>query len=95
MKIEWLRPWEDVARRNGWTRPERINVVGKTGSGKTTLAGTIAARTGTPHIEMDAHFWGPDWTPVPRDQFITTIQHAVAQPRWVIDGNYRHSEKDS
>ena len=88
MKIEWLRPWEDVARRNGWTRPERINVVGKTGSGKTTLAGAIAARTDIPHIEMDAHFWGPDWTPVPRDQFITTIQHAVAQPRWVIDGNY-------
>ena len=88
MKIEWLRPWADVAPVHGWTRPERINVVGKTGSGKTTLAGAIAARTGIPHIEMDAHFWGPDWTPVPRSQFLTTIQQAVMQPRWVIDGNY-------
>ena len=88
MKIEWLRPWVDVAPVHGWTRPERINVVGKTGSGKTTLAGAIAARTDIPHIEMDAHFWGPDWTPVPRSQFLTIIQQAVMQPRWVIDGNY-------
>ena len=38
------------------SQPRRINVVGTSGSGKTTVAGAIAERLGLPHIEMDALF---------------------------------------
>ena len=40
---------------------ERINVVGTSCSGKTTLARAIAGRLGLPYTELDALFWGPRW----------------------------------
>src|SRR5262245_27291374 len=68
--------------------PRRIAVVGTTGSGKTTLARRLAERLGVPHIELDSLFWGPDWTPVAADVFLSRIRSAIAAERWVSDGNY-------
>ena len=68
--------------------PRRIAVVGTTGSGKTTLARRLAERLGVPHIELDALFWGPDWTPVEGEVFLARIRSAIAAERWVSDGNY-------
>lgn len=73
--------------------PRRIHVVGVTGSGKTTLARALAQRYGIPHIELDALYWGPNWTPVPQELFSERVQHAVSQPEWVVEGNY-HSVRD-
>ena len=67
---------------------ERINVVGTSCSGKTTLARAIAARLGLPHTELDAVFWGPGWEPVPSDVFRALVADAVRAERWVIDGGY-------
>ncbi len=66
----------------------RIHVIGTTGSGKSTLAARLAGQLSCPHIELDALFWGPDWTPVPRDTFIARVDEALAAEAWVIDGNY-------
>ena len=43
---------------------ERINVVGTSCSGKSTLARALAERLNAPYIELDAIFWDRDWTPV-------------------------------
>ena len=43
----------------------RTVVVGTTGSGKTTVAAELARRLGVSHVEMDALYWGPDWTSPP------------------------------
>lgn len=67
---------------------QRINVIGTSCSGKTTLARALAARLDLPYVELDALFWGPDWTPVPDDTFRARVTAAASQPRWVIDGSY-------
>lgn len=67
---------------------ERINVTGTSCSGKTTLARRVAGRLGLPCVELDALFWGPDWTPVPVETFRERVAGAAAGDRWVIDGTY-------
>lgn len=67
---------------------QRINVVGTSCSGKTTLARALAERLDLPCVELDAHYWGPAWTPVPDDVFRARVEAATAGQRWVIDGGY-------
>ena len=67
----------------------RIAIVGTTGSGKTSLAGELSTRLRVPHVELDALFWGPEWTQVPDEVFRDRVSTAVNADRWVADGNYR------
>lgn len=71
------------------SRHLRIAVIGSSGSGKTTMAREIAARTGSAYIELDALHWGPDWTAAPTALLRERVQLAVQSERWVVDGNYR------
>ncbi|MDQ3691471.1 MAG: adenylate kinase [Chloroflexota bacterium] len=66
----------------------RINVVGTSCSGKTTLARSVATRLNVRHVELDALFWGPDWTPVPETTFRQRLAAALAGDDWVADGGY-------
>ena len=66
---------------------ERILVLGRTGSGKTTLARELSARLGVPHVELDALYFGPDLSTVPLPVLRQRAGHAIAGERWVIDGN--------
>jgi adenylate kinase family enzyme len=66
----------------------RINVVGTTGSGKTTVATAIAERLGLPRIELDALFWKPNWGETPDDEFLPKVDEATRDGQWVLDGNY-------
>ena len=66
----------------------RINVVGTSCSGKTTLARAVARRLDLPYVELDALFWGPGWTPVPGGVFTARVRAAVEGDAWVIDGGY-------
>jgi adenylate kinase family enzyme len=65
---------------------DRVVVVGTSGSGKSTFARRLAERLRTRCVELDALYWGPEWTP--RIDFEQQVLHAVQEPRWVIDGNY-------
>ena len=67
----------------------RIVVIGSSCSGKTTLAKKIADELGIQHIELDAIHWMPNWVPRPPEELRTLTAAAVAQDRWVVDGNYR------
>lgn len=66
----------------------RINVVGTSCSGKTTLARALARRLDVPHVELDALFWGRSWTPVPLPAFRDRLERALADDDWVADGGY-------
>ncbi len=66
----------------------RINVIGTTGSGKTTVARELATRLGVPHVQLDALHWGPNWTMPSREEFRARVAEALTSDSWVIDGNY-------
>lgn len=66
----------------------RILILGTSGSGKTTLARNLSSRLNIPHIELDALYWGPDWTPVAPDLFRQRVQQAASADSWIACGNY-------
>jgi adenylate kinase family enzyme len=66
----------------------RINVVGTSGSGKTTFSKMLASRLNFPRIEMDQVFWGPNWHQTPDDIFFKKVEEALSNENWVLDGNY-------
>lgn len=66
---------------------QRIAVVGTTGSGMTTLVRRLAQFFGIPHVELDALYWGPDWTPVPTAVFRERTAQVLSGDRWVVDSN--------
>lgn len=63
-------------------------MVGAAGSGKSTFARLLASHLGVRHVELDALYWGPQWTPRPHEEFVADAERAVAGDAWVIDGNY-------
>jgi adenylate kinase family enzyme len=66
----------------------RVSVVGSSGSGKTTFAAQLAARLGVPHVELDAIWWGPNWTHLDAETFAANVDAATAADAWVCDGNF-------
>jgi hypothetical protein len=66
----------------------RISVIGTSGSGKTQTSALLAQRLAVPHVELDALYWGPNWTATPLPMFRERVAQALQGPRWVCDGNY-------
>src|SRR6516162_9201298 len=67
---------------------KRIVVVGVSGAGKTTLAQHLALHLDIPHVELDALFWEPNWTPVSPEIFRERVAQALCSDHWVTDGNF-------
>jgi adenylate kinase family enzyme len=68
--------------------PHRIVIIGTSGVGKSTIARTLSATHYLPHVELDALYWAPGWTPVPADVFRARVDAATAGDAWVSCGNY-------
>lgn len=67
-------------------RPGRILVAGTSGSGKTALARRIGEALGVPHIEIDALYHGPNWTP--RPSFEADVESFTSTRAWVTEWQY-------
>jgi len=66
----------------------RINVIGTSGSGKTTFGRELARILQIPFIELDAIYWGPDWSEPDDSELLTKLSTALSSDKWVLDGNY-------
>lgn len=67
-------------------RPRRILVAGTSGAGKTTVARRVANLLDIPHIEIDALFHGPGWTPL--DTFESEVRSFSGRSCWVTEWQY-------
>jgi len=65
----------------------RILILGRTGSGKTTLGRRLAAALKVPHVELDALYFAADLSTVPLPVLRERTSAAIAGDRWVTDGN--------
>lgn len=69
-------------------RFERINVVGTSGSGKSTFARELAELLNLPFYEMDQLFWKSDWHESSDNELFRKVHEVTSRSRWVLDGNY-------
>ena len=72
--------------------PNRIHILGASGSGTTTLASAITVKHGHRHLDADDFFWIPTDPPYreirPRDQRLTLLREALGGGgRWVLSGS--------
>ena len=67
---------------------QRITINGVTCAGKSTLAEAISLRLGMPWFDLDELHWGPDWTPVPLEEFRDKVVAFSEEDRWICSGNY-------
>ena len=60
---------------------ERILILGRTGSGKTTLARQLSVALGVPHVELDSLYFGPDFSRAPLSLLRDRTSAAIAGDR--------------
>ena len=70
------------------TLGNRILILGCSGSGKSTFARALAARTGLPLVHLDTVWWRADGSHISRDEFDRTLAGLLAGERWIMDGDY-------
>ena len=68
---------------------KRVAVIGCPGGGKSTFSRALRDATGLPLYHLDALYWRPDRTTLPREEFYPLMQEIIAREEWIIDGNYQ------
>ena len=70
---------------------ERVMIIGCGGSGKSTLACLLGEKTGLPVVHLDKLFWKHGWVESSREEIDEKITSAMAEERWILDGNYNRT----
>lgn len=71
---------------------DRINVIGTSGSGKSTFSKQLASILKLPHIEMDSLYWKDDWKFASDEELMENVRLATESERWLLDGNYNRTQ---
>ncbi len=69
----------------------RIQVMGSSCSGKSTLAAALAGALDAPLVELDALNWRPNWiglNDVDPEEFLRLVIEATRGDAWVVAGSY-------
>jgi adenylate kinase family enzyme len=73
---------------------ERVAILGPGGAGKSELARALGERTGLPVVHLDVLYWRPGWTAPPPEEFRAAVDAAIAEDRWILDGNFLRDDAD-
>ena len=66
---------------------QRVVILGRGASGKSTLARGLGAITNLPVIELDKLFWQPGLLPTSRDPWSAVQERLAGQEQWIMDGD--------
>lgn len=66
----------------------RVNVIGTSGSGKSTFSRKLADILRLSYVEMDKVFWRPNWVQPSDETFFADLERVLPEKGWVLDGNY-------
>ena len=66
----------------------RVIILGCPGSGKSTFARSLQARTGLPLFHLDNIWWKTDRTHISREEFDIRLSAILQGGKWIIDGDY-------
>ena len=69
----------------------RVIVTGLAGSGKSTFALALAAKTGLPVIHLDLQFWKPGWVAPSETEWRERQWSVLGGDAWIADGNYHET----
>jgi adenylate kinase family enzyme len=72
-------------------RARRIAVLGRAGSGKSTVAVALGTTLGLRVVHLDQLYWSSDWRPVASERFEALHLAAIAADAWILDGGYTAS----
>jgi len=67
---------------------KRILIIGPGGAGKSTLSRCLHEATGLKLLHLDRLYWQPGWTEPPKDEWRKTVEEAVKEDEWIMDGNF-------
>lgn len=76
-----------VVGGRGGAGAQRVVILGRGASGKTTLARTLGTLTGLPVVELDKEYWPPDLTPRSHAEWAQRQRELIAEPAWIMDGD--------
>ena len=66
----------------------KLIIIGCSGSGKSTFAKRLHAKTGLPLFHLDNLWWKADRTHISRDEFDEKLAEILAGDSWIIDGDF-------
>jgi len=66
---------------------QRVVILGRGASGKSTLARRLGAITKLPVIELDKLFWQPGLLPTSREAWSAAQERLASHERWIMDGD--------
>ena len=69
----------------------KIIVIGCPGGGKSTFSKRLHKITKIPLYHLDMLYWNEDRTTVSREVFDQRLYKVMAEPVWIIDGNYQRT----
>ncbi|MGB9224060.1 adenylate kinase [Mycobacterium sp.] len=66
---------------------QRVVILGRGGSGKSSLAQRLSHGLDLPVVELDGIFWRPGPLPTPEREWAEIQRDLIAPDRWIIDGD--------